>query len=280
LTARWSEILYEKKGAFAKNHVVLEAWSMVAKFYVEDEVAFSLEEESSFFRLQVVTAEIKEQHVEEFLDTTVEWLSTNPHKGILIDFKGVKYICSDFAIHLLRYYEDIKGRGLPVRFVNVHPAVQPSLEVTNITVVADLERDRVRVSAREILEDLSKNLSDRQLMDKHGLSERGLGSMFRKLLRKGLVTRRELARRLGVETSEITIVLEGLGDTKTTVDAGEVLNDIADDMTDDELMQKYKLSPKGLRSLFRKLYRRGLISKEMLRHRKQLSEQSSSSNFP
>jgi anti-anti-sigma regulatory factor len=247
---------------------------MVPKFYVEDEVAFSLEEEPTFFRLQVVTAEIKEQHVEEFLDTTVEWLSTNPNKGILIDFKGVKYVCSDFAIHLLRYYQDIKSRGLTVRFVNVHPAVKPSLDITNITVVVDLERDRVRVSAREILEDLSNNLSDRQLMNKHGLSERGLGSMFRKLLRKGLVTRRDLARRLGIETSEITIVLEGLGDMKTTVDAGEVLNDIAKDLSNSDLMQKYKLSPKGLQSLFRKLYRRGLISKEMLRHRKQISEQS------
>ncbi len=247
---------------------------MVAKFYVEEEMAFSLLEETAFFRLQVATVEIKEQHVEEFLDTTVEWLSTNPHKGILIDFKGVRYICPDFALHLLRYYEDIKGRGLTVRFVNVDPAVKPALDVTNITVISPLDRDRVRVSARQILADLENDLSDRELMDKHGLSERGLGSMFRKLLRKGLVTRRAIARRMGIETSEISIVLEGLGDTKAAVDAGSVLKDIADDMTDTELMRKYKLSPKGLQSLFRKMYRRGLISKEILRHRKQLTEQS------
>jgi anti-anti-sigma regulatory factor/uncharacterized protein (DUF433 family) len=237
-------------------------------------MAFSLSEETAFFRLQVTTSEIQEQHVEEFLDTTVEWLSTNPQKGILIDFKGVRYVCTDFAIHLQRYYEDIKGRGLTVRFVNVDPAVKPSLELTNFTVVADLERDRVRVSAREILADLANGLSDHALMDKHGLSERGLASMFRKLLRKGLVSRRALAKRMGIETADITIVLEGLGDVKARVDAGNVLNDLANDVTDAELMRKYKLSSKGLQSLFRKLYRRGLISKDMLRHRKQLSEQS------
>ena len=71
------------------------------KYYFEDEeTAFSLVEEHSFYRLRVERSAIEDKHVEEFLDRTVEWLSRNPDKGILIDFKGVKSVCNEFAIHL------------------------------------------------------------------------------------------------------------------------------------------------------------------------------------
>ncbi|MGO9568932.1 MAG: hypothetical protein ACLP5H_15460, partial [Desulfomonilaceae bacterium] len=56
---------------------------------------FSLLEERDFFRMKVRKSEVNEDHVEEFMDKTVEWLSTNPQKGILIDFEGVKSVCSD-----------------------------------------------------------------------------------------------------------------------------------------------------------------------------------------
>ena len=71
------------------------------KYYFEDEeTAFSLVEEHGFYRLRVERSAIEDKHVEEFLDRTVEWLSRNPDKGILIDFKGVKSVCNEFAIHL------------------------------------------------------------------------------------------------------------------------------------------------------------------------------------
>jgi anti-anti-sigma regulatory factor/DNA-binding HxlR family transcriptional regulator len=246
---------------------------MAPRFYVDDEFAISLVEESKFFRMRIQTPEVEEYHVEEFMDTTVEWLSTNPKKGILIDFNGVKSVCSDFAVHLARYYADIKKRGLNVRFVNVDPAIEPYIDVSNITVVlSDVSLHKPVVNAREILDDLAGNLSDRELMKKHGLSEKGLASMFRKLLHKGVISRSALAQRLGVETSEIAVGLEGLASGKPVISAADVLRDIAENMTDTEIMRKYKLSRKGLQSLLRKLYQRGLISKVTLLRRKGLSK--------
>jgi len=241
---------------------------MVAKYYFDEELAFSLAEEAGFFRLKVDTPEIEEHHVEDFLDTTVEWLSTNPQKGILIDFQGVKYVCPGFVVHLHRYYENIKARGLYVRFVNVDPSIKPYVDVSNITVVCPTVPERAVVSAREMLGDLAKQLSNNELMEKYGLSEKGLAKTFQKLMRKGLMTKSELAKRIGVETCEITVVLDGLNSRKAIVDAASVLEDITGNLSDRELMRKYRLSVKGLQSLFRKLYRRGLISADMLKQRK------------
>jgi DNA-binding MarR family transcriptional regulator len=126
------------------------------------------------------------------------------------------------------------------------------------------------VSAKEVLEDLTQGLTDRELMRKHGLTKKGLTKMFDKLLHKGLITKRALADRFGVKTDEISVALKGEKPAKAVVNASEVLQDIADNMTDTQMMRKYKLSPKGLRSMMRKLYRRGLISDITLTRRKGL----------
>ena len=61
-----------------------------------------------FFRLTVSKSSIEDEHVEDFMDTTVEWLSSDPQKGILIDFSGVEWICDEFVSHLATYYADLK----------------------------------------------------------------------------------------------------------------------------------------------------------------------------
>ena len=234
------------------------------KYYFDDEeTAFSLVEEPRFYRLRVERSAIEETHVEEFLDRTVELLSKNSDKGILIDFKGVKTVCSEFAFHLGAYYQDVKDKGLQVRFVNVDPVIEPYIRRANISVVLDVRSNKAVLSAHELVDDLSNNLSDAELMKKHGLSPQGLASLYRKMLRKGLVTRDSLATRMGVETCEITVNLNGKV-SKVAVNATDVLNDLGDNASDAEIMSKYKLSPKGLRSLLTKLHRRGLISKATL----------------
>ncbi len=242
------------------------------KYYFEDEeTAFSLVEEHSFYRLRVERSAIEDKHVEEFLDRTVEWLSRNPDKGILIDFKGVKSVCNEFAIHLSTYYQHVRDKGLQVRFVNVDPDIEPYIRRANISVVLDVHSDRTVLSAKALLEDLSNNLSDEELKRKHGLSSQGLASTFRKLLGKGLVTRDKLATRMGIETCEITVNLNGKA-SKVRVNATDVLKDLGDNSSDAELMQKYKLSPKGLRSLLTKLHRKGLISQATLDRTGSVSE--------
>jgi transcription initiation factor IIE alpha subunit len=242
------------------------------KYYFEDEdTAFSLVEGSRYYMLRVERSAIEEKHVEEFLDRTVEWLSRNPDKGILIDFKGVKSVCNEFAIHLSTYYQHVRDKGLEVRFVNVAPEIEPYIRRANISVVLDLTSDRAVLSAKELLEDLSNNLSDEELKKKHGLSSQGLASMFKKLLGKGLVTRNRLATRMGIEACEITVNLNGKV-SKIQVNATDVLKDLGDNSSDAELMRKYKLSPRGLRSLMTKLHRKGLISQATLDRTGSVSE--------
>jgi transcription initiation factor IIE alpha subunit len=238
------------------------------KFLFEsEEQIFSLLEESDFFRMKVGKSQVKEDHVEEFMDKTVEWLSTNPKKGILIDLEGVRSVCSDFTVALTRYYENIKRRGLYVRFVNVDPKIQPYVDVSNITVVMSIP-DKPVISARVLLGDLTNNLSDKELMKKHNLSQRGLKRLYKKLLDKGQIFRRALARRMGLSTYEFTVACEAKKAKKVTIAASDVMKKLANEMTDTELMREYKLSPRGLQSLFRKLYNNGLISKATFMRRK------------
>src|SRR5271157_1470066 len=208
------------------------------KFFVESEQqVFSLHEERDFFRMKVRKSEVKEDHVEEFMDKTVEWLSTNPEKGILIDLEGVKSVCSDFTVALTRYYENIKRRGLYARFVNVDPGIKPYVEVSDITVVMAIPKKPV-INAQEVLGDLTNNLSDKELMKKHKLSPRGLKSMYKKLLGKGLVFSQALARRIGVQIKDISLVSETQDAKRVTVNATGVMKRISSGMTDAELMRK------------------------------------------
>jgi anti-anti-sigma regulatory factor len=242
------------------------------KFLVDgEEQIFSILEESDFFRMKVCKSEVEEDHVEEFMDKTVEWLSTNPEKGILIDLEGVQSVCSDFTVALTRYYENVKRRGLYVRFVNVDPGIKPYVEVSNITVVMAIPKKSV-INAREVLGDLTNNLSDKELMKKYKLSPRGLKSLYKKLLGKGLLFRRALAQRIGIGTRDLSLVLETQDAKRVTVNASDVLNSLCNGMTDAELMREYRLSPRGLQSLFRKLYNEGLISKATLMRTKGSSE--------
>jgi hypothetical protein len=51
--------------------------------------AFSVTEEADFYRMTIGRPKVDQDDAEDFLDTTVEWLSLNPTKGILVDFTGV-----------------------------------------------------------------------------------------------------------------------------------------------------------------------------------------------
>jgi anti-anti-sigma regulatory factor len=232
-----------------------------------EEQIFSLTEETDLFRLRIGTSEVKEKHVEEFMDKTVEWLSTNPEKGILIDLDGVKSVCSDFTIALTRYYENVKRHGLYVRFVNVDPDIQPYVDVSNITVVMTRPK-RLTISAREVMGDIESNLSDNELMKKHNLSPRGLMKLYKKLRAKGLEFRGALERRIGGQRTDHNLVLQTKDAKKVTVNASDVLKSLSNGMTDDQLMSHYKLSLRGLQSLYLKLNNLGLISESTLRRRR------------
>ena len=235
--------------------------------YTDSKSAFSLTEGPDFFRLKMEQSEIEEHHVEEFLDKTVEWLSANSEKPMLIDFEGVTWVCSDFTAHLAEYYHDAKAKGFIVDFVNVGPTVRPFVDIEAITERLQPRRSVLSISTKQVLEDIERNLSNQDLMDKYGLSFQGLASLFKKLLNKGLITRRYLEERSAQENRPIEIDLDEDDFLKTIVPALDVLRDIADDMPDEMLMEKYGLSEKGLNSMWTKLSDSKLISEETLRKR-------------
>jgi anti-anti-sigma regulatory factor/DNA-binding HxlR family transcriptional regulator len=209
---------------------------------------------------------IKEQHVEDFTDTTIEWLSSDPQKGILIDFSGVDWVCDDFIAHLANYYADLKQKGIYVRFVNVRPEIKPYVDISDITVVLPIpEPEKPTLSAKVILRDLANELTDSGLMRKYGLSSKGLASMYKKLLDKGLIDEDMIEQRRGPYTATIVVPVRGFEDQskKVVVDAGEAVKDVLDNVSNNELMAKYRLSEKGLMSMLKKLYKKGLIGSDV-----------------
>ncbi len=237
---------------------------------------FSLTEEADLFRLKFGASNINEDHVEEFTDKTVEWLSSKPEKGILIDLEGVKSVCPNFTIALTRYYENVKRHGLYVRFVNVDPEIKPYVEVSNITVVMT-RPNKLTISARELMDDLNNHLSDNELMEKHNLSSRALKKLYKKLSAKGVDFRRALERRNLGDDADRRLVLRTKDARRVTVNASDVLKSLSDGMTDADLMSHYKLSPLGLESLYKKLSNLGLISESSMRRRKVSSAKPSNS---
>lgn len=66
-----------------------------------------------------------------------------------------------------------------------------------------------RITARELLADIRKGLSDPTLMEKYKLSAQGLQSVFQKLLKAGVITQAELDSRtpLGERTVDIGLYI-------------------------------------------------------------------------
>jgi len=240
-------------------------------FYADRKPAFSLLEEPDCFRLKMELPEIEEHHVEEFLDKMVEWLSANSEKGMVIDFAGVTSVCSDFTAHLAKYCDDARTKGLAVSLVNVGDSIKPYVDIQAGTQGSELRRSVLSISTKEVLEDIEGNLPNRDLMHKYGLSLNGLTTLFRKLFNKGLITRQWMERRT-IDEAPIEIDLD-MGDSRATqIPAADILKDIADDMPDEILMQKYRLSQKGLDSMWVQLWANNLISEETLRQRLQRKE--------
>ncbi len=75
------------------------------------------------------------------------------------------------------------------------PSIQPYVDIESITERLEPRRSVLSISTKQVLEDIERNLSNQDLMNKYGLSLRGLASVFKKLLNKGLITRRYLEER-------------------------------------------------------------------------------------
>jgi ankyrin repeat protein len=114
-----------------------------------------------------------------------------------------------------------------------------------------------KIDAKEALDDIRAGMDAVALMQKYSLSPRGLQSLFGKLSAEGLVN----------EDLDVVDDWRPPGGASTTavnrekkeVSAKSVWLDLKTGLSDNDLMEKYKLSPKGLFSLFNKIMDAGFI---------------------
>jgi uncharacterized protein (DUF433 family) len=120
-------------------------------------------------------------------------------------------------------------------------------------------------------------MNDAALMEKYGLSSKGLESLFRKLVLAGEIMQAELDRRLLTTHCshyvDLDVPVEPSA-AKCRIQAADAMADIRAGMSDAALMKKYDLSVKGLSSLFRKLIVSGKIEQTELDRRSFVSQQS------
>ncbi len=132
-----------------------------------------------------------------------------------------------------------------------------------------------QIRIRAALADVRSGLSETELMDKYQLAAKGLQSLLTKLVASELITQEELERHLpgfmqsarlseesgraGGEDWKIRRTRPGEKPGQV-VRAADAIADIKAGMTDSELMEKYRLSSKGLQDLLEQLVKAGLVA--------------------
>ncbi len=130
----------------------------------------------------------------------------------------------------------------------------------------------VVIKAIEAVQSIRSGMDDASLMEKFNISLKGLHILFNQLVASGLLQRAELEERMSLACG--TVVIDPYRATwpdphlkKLLINAEEALHSIRAGMSDTALMRKYRLSTKGLQSLFRKLLTARLISQSELDER-------------
>lgn len=116
---------------------------------------------------------------------------------------------------------------------------------------------KAKIDAKEALDDIRAGMDAVALMQKYSLSPRGLQSLFEKLAAEGLVDEDRAVvddwRPPGSPAKT------GANKEKKEVSAKSVWTDLKAGFSDNELMEKYKLSRRGLQSLFNKIMDAGFV---------------------
>jgi hypothetical protein len=136
-----------------------------------------------------------------------------------------------------------------------------------------------KISAKEAVADIRSGMTDSDLMKKYNLPPEGLQSLFDKLVNAGIIDLAEMQSRLTgflgtvvISESDIPRPNGNGSDSLRSPDpkspprihAQQAARDIRLGMSDFALMEKYRLSARGLQSLFEKLVSRGLLTQDHL----------------
>jgi len=127
------------------------------------------------------------------------------------------------------------------------------------------------VMAKDPVNDIRLGISDVAMMQKYGVSARGLERLFKKLIDAGAIEQFELEQRMRStqRSHAVDLVTSPFPDArKTRINPGDAVPCIRSGMSDTELMDRYDISARGLDSLFRKLVDAGEIDSSELESRK------------
>jgi uncharacterized protein (DUF433 family) len=167
-----------------------------------------------------------------------------------------------------------------------------------------MERVPRKIRAKEVVRDITAGVTDPQLMDKYELTPDQLEFLLQQLLNKGLVTQELLDSRLRLSDTAITKAFVDVqqsiqeldesdapagtsqepapspkGKGKTKVKAKEIVKDIRERLTDDEIIAKYGMNDKQFEFILRQLVDTGRIAPEEMHSRASLSHSSISRAF-
>jgi hypothetical protein len=127
------------------------------------------------------------------------------------------------------------------------------------------------VMAKDPVNDIRSGISDVAMMQKYGVSARGLERLFKKLVEAGAIEQFELEQRMRSTQRSHAVDLETFPfpeAKKTRINPRDAVPCIRSGMSDTELMDRYNISARGLDSLFRKLVDAGEIDSSELESRK------------
>jgi hypothetical protein len=150
--------------------------------------------------------------------------------------------------------------------------------------------NKPRISAKEALEDIRAGMADSVLMKKYKLSAKGVRSLFKKLGQAGIIkylnayeitvdlrsgiSSEDLMRKYGLNAEGLQSLFQELDRAgllrgtaeqngvppKVVIDIHEITEDIKSGLNKPQLMQKYHLSPRGLRWVSMTLISSGKIA--------------------
>ncbi len=130
----------------------------------------------------------------------------------------------------------------------------------------------LRISATEAINCIRAGMDDAELMRKFRLSAKALHSLFDQLVAAGKLEQSEIDSRgklsagtVIIDFAQVQLPEDRPG--KTVISLSDALMCIREGMDDSTLMERYQISAKGLRSLFRKLLAAGVISRAELDER-------------
>jgi CheY-like chemotaxis protein len=126
-----------------------------------------------------------------------------------------------------------------------------------------------RISPAEAVKRIRSGMDDASLMKKFSLSAKALHSLFEQLVAADHLRKSEIELRSSLSPGTVILDLRrprtpSRNKEKSTVSAADVVNCIRSGMDDPALMKRYRISARGLRSLYRKLLDAGFVSRSEL----------------